>query len=185
VNEWILLVYKLPATPSRLRAAAWRKLKGAGAIYLQDGVAALPITPATERTLRGVAAEVREAGGTAHLIQAKPLADAQALVTLFNAAREAEYHELHSRCQDFHTELSRERTRRNFTFAELEENEDDLAKLEAWRVKIAARDHFGVPRGNDADTALAACREDLDAFAQEVYAAADDGAAHDGQRTEG
>jgi hypothetical protein len=175
VNEWILLVYKLPSTPSRLRAAAWRKLKGAGAIYLQDGVAALPVTPATERTLRGVAAEVREAGGTAHLMQAKPLADAQALVTLFNTAREAEYHELLSRCHDFHAELARERTGQTFTFAELEENEDDLAKLEAWRGKIAARDHFAVPRGKDADAALAACHDDLDAFAQEVYATADDG----------
>lgn len=184
MSEWILLVYKLPATPSRLRAAAWRKLKGAGAIYLQDGVAALPATPATERTLRGVAAEVRDAGGTAHLLQARPLTDAQALVSLFNSARESEYHELLSRCQDFHAELARERTERNFTFAELEENEDDLAKLEAWRAKIAARDHFTVPRGKDADAALAACRDDLDAFAQEVYATADDGAAHDDQREE-
>src|SRR5215470_16079579 len=115
VYEWILLVYKLPATPSRLRAAAWRRLKAAGAIYLQDGVAALPVTPATERTLRGVAAEVREAGGTAHLLQAKPLADAQALITLFNTAREAEYHELLSRCQEFHAELSRERAATNFS----------------------------------------------------------------------
>jgi len=183
VSEWILLVYKLPATPSRLRAAAWRKLKGAGAIYLQDGVAALPVTPATERTLRGVAAEVRDAGGTAHLLQVKPLTDAQALVTLFNSAREAEYHELLSRCQYFHAELARERTGQNFTFAELEENED-LTKLEAWRAKIAARDHFAVPRGKDADVALTACRDDLNAFAQEVYATADDGAAHDGQREE-
>lgn len=184
MSEWILLVYKLPATPSRLRAAAWRKLKGAGAIYLQDGVAALPVTPATERTLRGVAAEVRAAGGVAHLLQAQPLGDAEMLISLFNAAREAEYHELLSRCQDFHTELSRERAAHNFTFAELEENEDDLAKLEAWRSKIAARDHFKVALATETDAALRSCRDDLDAFAQAVYAVADHGAARAGEGEE-
>src|SRR5215210_8900163 len=39
---WFVLIYKLPAEPTRLRASVWRKLKAAGAVYLQNGVAALP-----------------------------------------------------------------------------------------------------------------------------------------------
>jgi hypothetical protein len=176
------LVYKLPSEPSRLRAAVWRKLKGAGAIYLQDGVAALPSAAGgSERALRSLAAEIREMGGTAHLLQATPLGGEEALITLFNAAREAEYHELLDRCRDFHAELERERAARNFTFAELEENEDDLTKLEAWRGKIRARDHFAVPLGAEADAALHSCREDLDAFARAVYATADHGAAREAE----
>lgn len=177
---WLILVYKLPSEPSRLRATIWRKLKGDGAIYLQDGVAALPAASSSERVLRGLTVEIRDMGGTAHLLQATPLGGEEALVALFNAAREAEYHELLDRCHDFHTELNRERSARNFTFAELEENEDDLAKLEAWRTKIRARDHFAVPLGVEADAALRACHEDLDAFAQQVYITVDHGAARDG-----
>ena len=42
---WFVLVYKLPSEPSRYRASVWRKLKAAGAVYLQNGVAALPEDP--------------------------------------------------------------------------------------------------------------------------------------------
>ncbi|MCW2942968.1 MAG: ChrB protein, partial [Actinomycetia bacterium] len=40
--RWLVLVYKVPAEPTRLRAGVWRKIKGLGAIYLQNSVAALP-----------------------------------------------------------------------------------------------------------------------------------------------
>ncbi|CAN5802663.1 hypothetical protein BH20ACT11_BH20ACT11_01270 [soil metagenome] len=43
------MVYKLPSEPTRYRASVWRKLKGAGAVYLQNGVAALPADPVAER----------------------------------------------------------------------------------------------------------------------------------------
>jgi DNA-binding transcriptional regulator PaaX len=44
-QRWFVLVYKLPSEPSRYRASVWRKLKAAGAVYLQNGVAALPNDP--------------------------------------------------------------------------------------------------------------------------------------------
>lgn len=177
MRQWLILVYKVPSEPSRLRAAVWRRLKASGAVYLQDGVAALPAEMASERVLRGLAEEIRMMGGTVHLLRAVPMGDEHPLVATFNAAREAEYRELLGRCQDFHAELARERAARNFTFAELEENEDDLAKLEAWRAKIRARDRFRVPLGMEADVNLHACRKDLDAFAATVYQTADHGAA--------
>ena len=36
---WLLLVYRVPPEPSRLRAAVWRRLKSLGAIYLQNSAA--------------------------------------------------------------------------------------------------------------------------------------------------
>ena len=59
-REWFVLVYKLPSEPTRYRASVWRKLRAAGAVYLQKGVAALPADPGAERVMRGVAQEVRE-----------------------------------------------------------------------------------------------------------------------------
>ena len=72
---WFVLVYKLPAEPSRLRASVWRKLKAAGAVYLQNGVAALSADAAGERAMRGAAQEVRELGGTAHLLRGEVVGD--------------------------------------------------------------------------------------------------------------
>ena len=85
--------------------------------------------------------------------------------------------ELISRCQDFHAELARERAINTDTFAELEENEDDLATLEAWAAKIRLRDRFGAPLGSAATPAPMACRADLADFATAVYRAADHGSA--------
>src|SRR5918999_6155577 len=115
--EWFVLVYKLPSEPTRYRASVWRKLKAAGAVYLQSGVAALPADPGAERVMRGVAQEVRESEGTAHLVRGPLVGDDAALVTALNAARDEEYREVLDRCRDFHTELEKEREAAKFTFA--------------------------------------------------------------------
>ncbi len=174
---WFVLVYKLPAEPTRLRASVWRKLKAAGAVYLQNGVAALPADAAGERAMRGAVQEVRELGGSGHLLRGEAVGDEVALVGAFGEARDAEYAEVLSKCGDFHAELKKERAARKFTFAELEENEEDLAKLEAWLRKVELRDRFGAPLAQEARAAVLACREDLEAFAASVYEAADHGSA--------
>ena len=73
------------------------------------------------------------------------MSDRGELEKIFHEARDAEYAEVLGRCRDFHAELDKERDAGNLTFAELEENEEDLAKLEAWVGKIRARDRFGAP----------------------------------------
>ena len=175
--EWFVLVYKLPSEPTRYRASVWRKLRTSGAVYLQSGVAALPADPGAERVMRGVAQEVRESEGTAHLVRGALVGAEAALVATFNAARDEEYREVLDRCHTLHAELEKERKAGKFTFAELEENEEDLAKLEAWMAKVHARDRFGAPLAQEAKRALEACREDLEAFVGSVYDAADHGSA--------
>ncbi len=176
-RDWFVLVYKLPPEPTRYRASVWRKLRVAGAVYLQNGVAALPADPGSERVMRGVFQEVRESGGTAYLVRGALVGDEAALVEAFNVARDDEYREVLDRCRDFHAELEREREAGKFTFAELEENEEDLAKLGAWFGKVRARDRFGAPLAEETELAVGACREDLETFAQSVYEAVDHGSA--------
>ena len=184
MQEWLILIYKIPPEPSRLRAAVWRRLKAAGAIYLQNGVAALPASATNERVLRGIVHEVVGMGGAAHLVRGAVLGDEAALMAAFAEARDAEYREVLGRCCDFHAELDKERAAANLTFAELEENEEDLAKLEAWLGKIRGRDPFEAPLRAEAERAVAACREDLEVFAASVYAAVDHGSAAPSERTE-
>ena len=177
LREWFVIVYKLPSQPTRYRASVWRKLRAAGAVYLQNGVAALPADPGSERVMRGVAQEVRESEGTAHLVRGPLVGDEATLVAAFNAARDEEYREVLDRCRDFHAELEREQAEGKFTFAELEENEDDLAKLEAWFGKIRGRDRFGAPLASEAEQAISGCQQELATFAASVYEAADHGSA--------
>lgn len=176
-RDWFVLIYKLPSEPTRYRASVWRKLRAAGAVYLQNGVAVLPLDPQSERVMRGLVQEIREADGTSHLFQGPLAGDQEKIVEAFNAARDAEYAEVLDRCRDFHAELEKERAVGKFTFAELEENEEDLAKLEAWLGKIVGRDRFGAPLASEAKDTISECQQDLEAFAASVYEAADNGSA--------
>ena len=89
----LLRVYRLPREPSRPRVAVWRKLKALGALYLQDGVAALPEDASTREQLEWLQLRVREAGGEATLWEAAPntAAERRDLVGVFQAAREEAY----------------------------------------------------------------------------------------------
>jgi len=88
---WLLLAYRVPSEPSRLRATVWRRLKALGAIYVQNSVAALPEDPC--RTCPACPARRdRPMGGTAQLLRADALAGGGDLVAASNAARRRGVH---------------------------------------------------------------------------------------------
>jgi hypothetical protein len=169
-QSWLVLVYRVPTEPTRLRAAVWRRLKSLGAIYLQNSVAALPADAAAERALRTLRREIQDMGGTAHLLRCTVLAGATDVRGAFNAARDEEYEEIVDRCRDFLAEIEKETAAEHFTFPELEENDEDLAKLRGWFDKVRARDALGAPGQREARAALESCAEALDGFANLVYA---------------
>jgi Protein ChrB, N-terminal len=172
---WVLLVPHVPAVPSSARVQLWRHLRAAGALSVQNGVWVLPATAAHEQTLRDELALIVRQGGTGLLFRAQTLAQALGgdlggdLVGRFRAERDQEYAEVCERCQALSDELARETQAGKQTFAELEENEHDLAKLERWLTQIQARDFFAASLASSALAALAACRVDLAAFTVAVY----------------
>lgn len=168
---WLLLTYRIPSEPSRLRAGVWRKLKSNGAIYLQNSVAALPDRSPHERLLRGLRAEITELGGTAQLFRAAALTGGGDVLAAYNAARDDEYDELLDKCQDFLAEIDRETAVGHTTFGELEENDEDLTKLRRWLVKINERDVLAASRAAEAAAQLERCAAALEEFAQRVYGA--------------
>jgi hypothetical protein len=174
-TRWLLLAYRVPSEPTRLRAAVWRRLKAAGAIYLQNSVAVLPDDRRNERTLRALRAEIVEMGGTAQLMRADTLVGGSDIVSAFNAARDDEYEEIVDRCRDFLAEIDKETAAEHFTYGELEENDEDLAKLRRWYDKVAARDTLHAAGAAEARDGLQRCAEALDGFADRVYAADHDG----------
>ncbi len=69
-------------------------------------------------------------------------------------------------------EIARETAGDNFTFAELDENEQDFQKLAGWLRRIRARDFFAGAPAEAAERALAECQRVLDVFTRAVYTAA-------------
>lgn len=172
---WLLLVYRIPSQPTRLRAAVWRRLKGLGAIYLQNSAAALPASPSGERALRKLRHEILQMSGTAVLLSCSALAGEADVVSVFQAARNDEYAEIVDKCHDFLGQLDKEYRAAHFTYAELEENDEDLIKLRNWFAKVSARDVFGAQGKAATVTSLQTCEQALEDYASRVYTEAGEG----------
>jgi hypothetical protein len=168
-RRWLVLVYRVPTEPTRLRAAVWRRIKGLGAIYLQNSVAALPRTVASERAMRVLRKEIIDMDGTAHLLGTDVLAGEADVVAAFNTVRNDEYEEIIDRCQDFLAQVDKEYVAEHFTYAELEENDEDLTKLKNWFEKVRTRDVLSASGRAETAAALERCEQVLEDYAARVY----------------
>ena len=167
---WLLLIYRVPPEPTRLRSTVWRRIKSLGAIYLQNSVAALPASTANERALRKLRREITDMSGTAMLMSCSVLAGESEVRASFQTARNDEYEEIVDKCEDFLRQVQKEYDENHFTYAELEENEVDLVKLRNWFGKIIERDVFGASGRAACEQFLDRCEQSLEAYAARVYA---------------
>jgi hypothetical protein len=149
--RWVLLIYRLPREPSRHRVAVWRKLRDLGALYLQDGVAALPEDGVTREQLEWLQLRVREAGGEATLWEGRPgtVAEEAELVGDFRASREEAYRTIIA-------EAERLRRKAEMGGGTLLER---LGKLEREFRAERRRDYFRSPLRREAAAALKGARE--------------------------
>jgi hypothetical protein len=155
-----MLIYRIPREPSRHRVAVWRKLQDLGALYLQDGVAALPEDAVTREQLEWLQLRVREAGGEATLWEARPgtVAEESEMVEAFRSSREKAYRAIIAEA---------ERVRRKVEMgggALLEQ----LRKIEREFRAERKRDYFRSPLRSEAAAALRATRQAVRAATSSV-----------------
>lgn len=168
-SSWVMLLAQLPAAPSSARVALWRRLRAAGAASLSNGAWVLPAGDEHAALLRQLADTVRGQGGQAAIFTGHADEGNDAITGRFHADRDREYGEFDQRCAGFLGEIDKETALGKFTFAELEEIEDDFQKLAAWLAKITARDFFPGERMTLARATLTTCEHARDRFAETVY----------------
>ena len=170
-GEWLLFMAQLPAAPSSARVTLWRQLKAAGATSLLTGAWVLPNGETNAGTLARLADTAHAQGASAAVFVSHAVAGigSDEIVARFRADRAREFEEFATRTDAFLAEIDRETAADKFTFAELEEIEDDLAKLERWLEKITARDFFPNHRQPEAGETLSRCRTASQTFAETVY----------------
>ncbi|MBT0962875.1 chromate resistance protein ChrB domain-containing protein [Denitromonas iodatirespirans] len=71
MNCWLVLILSLPTENATVRMRAWRALKQSGAAVLRDGVYLMPDREECATQLEAVATDVREGGGSAHVLRAE------------------------------------------------------------------------------------------------------------------
>jgi len=168
---WLLLTYKVPAEPTSKRIAIWRRLKGMGAVYLQNGVCVLPKTDDHIRRLKMLENDIAEAQGDSVILETVALDRVQEekVVARFKTDRDDAYEEFIDKCDDFEREVAKEIAANHYTYAELEENDVDLKKLQDWLVKIEKLDFYGGERAAEARQRLKGCEAVLDDYARRVF----------------
>lgn len=176
ISSWLLLTYKVPPEPAARRVALWRRLKGMGGIYLQNGVCLLPRTDDHVRRLKMLENDIAGMGGEAVILETVALDKAQEekVISRFKADRDDQYREFLGRCADFESEIAKEVAQNKFTYAELEEEDNDLKKLQDWLEKIRKLDFYGATLAQDAEERLRACEILLDNYARRVFDAYDE-----------
>ncbi|MFN3547074.1 MAG: Chromate resistance protein ChrB [Mesorhizobium sp.] len=175
-TSWLLLTYKVPPEPAARRIAIWRRLKGMGAIYLQSGVCLLPRTDEHLRRLKMLENDIAEASGDSVLLETVALDQAQEekVLARFKADRDEAYVEFIDKCDDFQREVAKEIAASHYTYAELEENDVDLKKLQGWLAKIEKLDFYGGEKAEEARVRLKGCEAVLDDYARRVFDAHDE-----------
>lgn len=170
-HSWLLLIYKVPPEPARKRIALWRKLKGMGAVYLQNGICLLQKSDDHRRRLKIIENEIAEMEGEAVLLETVGLDRKQEekILARFNKDRNEAYQEFFERCGAFEAEIAKERSAGKYTFAELEENDEDLKKLRSWFEKIRKLDFHGAALSGEATERLSQCEALLDAYSRQVF----------------
>jgi hypothetical protein len=175
-SPWLLLVYKVPAEPAAKRVALWRRLKGLGTVYLQNGVCLLPKTDDHTRRLKMLENDIAEMGGEAVILETVALDRLQQdkVVARFKADRDDAYREFIDKCDDFEAEIAKETAAQHFTYNELEENDVELKKLQGWLERIIKLDFYGGGLAAEAAERLKTCESLLDAYARRVFDAHDE-----------
>ena len=138
---------------------------------MTNGTWVLPHTPEHQRIFNEVGKAVRGQGGQAFLFAAETLGPEEDAAGPggFGGGRGGGSDGRARQNPAFLEELKRETALEKFTFAELEEVEDDFQKLETWLGKVGPRDFFPGERLERATADVERCRAALAEFAAEVY----------------
>jgi hypothetical protein len=170
-SAWLLLTYKVPPEPSKVRVAIWRRIRSLGAVYIQNSICVLPTSTEHQRQFRIVQTEIERAGGEAVIFETLALDAKQEerVVAHFKHDRDQDYEEFLDKCADYKKEVDKEVKADHYTFAELKENDEDLKKLKNWLERIRALDFYGAPARAAAEKQLVECEELLESYANEVF----------------
>lgn len=169
--QWLLFLPQLPASPSTLRVMVWRKMRAAGALGLQNGVWVLPQTADHTKLVKELANYIRERGATSYIFEVASLNQEieKDILEQIESDRNEEYAEFCERCDALLAEIEKETSQEKFTFAELEETEQDLEKLKNWLGKITVRDFSKGQNRKIAKDKLALCQSAYQEFSEKVY----------------
>jgi vacuolar-type H+-ATPase subunit I/STV1 len=170
-HGWLMIIYRMPTTPSTSRVTVWKKVKELGAYLLQQSVYVLPNIPEVGESVGRLKELIAHLGGESKIIQIASLGDDQEkeVIAGLNKSREEEYTEVVKACEELLHEIDEESKAQDFHFADLEENEKHLQRVIEHLEAVRNRDYFGSPLRAMAVELIDECQKKFESFSQEVF----------------
>lgn len=174
-RKWLVLNYNLPTEPSKHRVAVWRGLKKLGAVNIQQSMWLMIYSDENYAFLKKISQDIESNNGASFLMECVFYDEKQEqrVISVFNDIRDEEYREFIRECEKYLKELEKEISIEKFSFAELEEEEEELQKLISWHSKIQARDLFVSPEGSVARDIIVKIKNAFENYSGLVYQNAD------------
>jgi hypothetical protein len=172
INEgWLIIIYRLPSTPSTSRVTVWKKVKELGAFLLQQSVYILPNSLATKEAVNALKEQIQHFGGESKILEIASLGEVQEkeIIEGFNKSREEEYTEVLKACRELSQEIDEESRTEDFHFADLEENEKHLQRVRDLLEGVVKRDYFESTFKVRAVQMVNECAEKFEVFSHEVF----------------
>ncbi len=176
-NLWLMIVYRVPSSPSTSRVTIWKKLKELGAYQMQQSLYILPNRPEVKEKVDLLKELVERLGGESKIIEIASFGDGQEneVIAGFNKNREEEYTEVIKACTELLNEIDEESRTEDFHFADLEENEKHLQRVKELFDSVESRDYFSSPLHEHAASMMDDCSRKFETFGNEVYSRAESG----------
>jgi hypothetical protein len=161
-REWVILVYKIPSQPTRLRAQTWRHLQRIGALYLQDAVSIVPATSELAENMQWIADEIQELGGEAYLFRATTTTPGheQQVLRRFAEADRTEAIRIRETVKVLEQRLGSVVSPEDLTACD-----DDLRRIRQAALKLRRRSHFPVREEEALHRKLRVARDRIDRLA--------------------
>lgn len=170
-RKWLVLNYNLPTEPSKHRVAVWRGLKKLGAVNIQQSMWLMIYSDENYSFLQKISQDIESNNGSSLLMECVFCDEKheQRVISLYNNLRDEEYREFINECEKYLKELEKEISIEKFSFAELEEEEEELQKLISWHSKIKARDLFASSEASAARDIIEKIENAFENYSNLVY----------------
>ena len=168
--KWIILIIKSVNVSSRDRMFIWRNIKNTGAVSLSHSVYLLHDTEENRLITANIVRIVRDRNGEVLQFFADSFNEEQEQVLNKLIAEEiaGEIKDFSKECEDFIYDVSERISNKKFIVTELEELNDDLHKLDKWRIKLIQKHSPGTMNIGILNKEIGKCKERLNEFEEKV-----------------
>jgi hypothetical protein len=170
-HGWLIIIYRVPSTPSTSRVTIWKKIKELGAFLLQQSVYLLPDLTETRDASNALKEQIQHVGGECKIMEIASLGEEQEkeVIAGFNSNREEEYIEVLKACKELLQEIAEESQTEDFHYADLDENEKHLQRVRELLDTVIKRDYFQSDLRARAIEMVNQCEKKFAVFSDEVF----------------